>query len=422
LKKPFFPVLAVLGVLLLMGWILVSNMRVTRPPTPPAGSPITYTWGSMHLDVDQNEPDSQLEQSIITSILDEPEELFDPDRDGRTEYALLVLSGGGSAGAFGAGFLSGWTKAGTRPDFKIVTGISTGSLQATFAFLGSDYDDKLTEVFTQYDTDEIYTKRSLLGSFLGDSAWDAAPLKELIDRYITDDVLAAVAAKHATGHRLFLGTSNMDTREFIIWDMGAIASSKRPDKLEHYRNVMLASSSIPVLFPPVYFNVEIDGKDYYEMHMDGGVKSQLFLRGFMLDFEETLEEAGVEDKVDAFLYVIRNGKANEETNRSIVSASSLSIASATINGVFTLSTDSSLFRVYVLANRNNIDFNLAAIPDDAFPELNPLVFDLATMRKVYDYAFEKAKMGYEWAKVPSGLDPAELIETSASADASSEAM
>ena len=142
----------------------------------------------------------------------------------------------------------------------------------------------------------------------------------------------------------------------------------------------------------------------------------------MLDFEETLEEAGVEDKVDASLYVIRNGKANEETTRSIVSASSLSIASATINGVFTLSTDSSLFRVYVLANRNNIDFNLAAIPDDAFPELDPLVFDLATMRKVYDYAFEKARIGYEWAKVPSGLDPAELIEISEGADTSSEAM
>ncbi len=245
-------------------------------------------------------------------------------------------------------------------------------------------------------------------------------MKGLIARYLTKDVLAAVAAKHATGHRLFIGTSNMDTKEFNIWDMGAIASSQRTDKLERYRNVILASCSVPVLFPPVYFDVEVNGENYYEMHLDGGVKSQIFLRGFMLDFEETLEEAGVEDKVEASLYVIRNGRAGEEIRRSIVEASSLSIASAIINGVFTLSTDSSLFRIYVLANRNNIDFNLASIPDDIFPEIDPMVFDLLTMRKVYDYAFEKARAGYKWAKVPPRLDPDELIEATGSADGSSE--
>ncbi|MDJ0856384.1 MAG: patatin-like phospholipase family protein [Desulfobacterales bacterium] len=419
MKKLLLSLFAVFGTLMVTGWILFSTMRSTRPPAPPAGSPITYPWGAMHLDDDQDEPDSQLEQSLIASIRDEPVGWFDSDKDGNTEYAILVLSGGGSAGAFGAGFLSGWTKAGTRPNFKVVTGISTGSLQATFAFLGSEYDDKLTEMYTKYGTDEIYTKRSLLGGLLGESAWDTAPLKELIERYFTDDVLAAVAAKHANGHRLFIGTSNMDTREFSIWDMGAIASSKRTDKLKRYRNVILASCSVPVLFPPVYFDVEVNGANYYEMHVDGGVKSQIFLRGFMLDFKETLEEGGLEDEVEASLYVILNGRADEEIKRSIVEGSSLSIASATINDVFTLSADSSLFRIYVLANRNNIDFNLAAIPDDTFPEIDPMVFDLVTMRKVYDYAFEKASAGYEWAKVPPRLDPDELIEYSGSADRSS---
>ncbi len=421
MKKRVLSLFALLSMMLVAGWIIFISMWTTRPPAPPAGSPISYPWGAMHLDDDQDEQDSQLEQSIIASIRDEPEGLFDSDEDGINEYALLVLSGGGSAGAFGAGFLSGWTQAGTRPDFKVVTGISTGSLQATFALLGSEYDDKLSEMFTQYSTDMIYTKRSLLGGLLGESAWNTEPLKELIDHYFTDDVLAAVAAKHAAGHRLFLGTSNMDTSEFIIWDMGAIASSKRADKLERYRNVILASCSVPVLFPPVYFDVEVNGEDYYEMHVDGGVKSQIFLRGFMLDFEETLKEAGLEDKVETSLYVIRNGRAGEEIRRSIVEASSLSIASAIINGVFTLSTDSSLFRIYVLANRNNIDFNLASIPDDIFPEIDPMVFDLVTMRKLYDYAFEKASAGYAWAKVPPRLDPDELIEASISENGPSEA-
>ncbi len=416
MKKLLLSLLAAIGVLVVAGWTLVSTMKVDRPPAPPAGSPITYPWGSMHLDEDQDEPFSQLEQSIVASIRSEPRGLFDPDKDEFSEYAILALSGGGAAGAFGAGLLSGWTQAGTRPDFKVVTGISTGSLQATFAFLGPEYDDELTEVFTLYGTDEIYTKRSHLVGLLGESAWDTEPLKKLIDRYITDDVLAAVAAKHATGHRLFLGTSNMDTGEFTIWDMGEIASSQQADKLTHYRNVMLASSAIPVLFPPVYFNVEIDGEDYYEMHVDGGVKAQLFLRGFMLDFEDTLEEIEVEDQVEATLYVIRNGKANEEITREIVSGSSLSIASATINSVFSLSTDSSLFRGYVLARRNKIDYNLAAIPDDTFPQLDPLVFDLATMRQVYDYAFEQARNGYKWAKAPPGLDPDERFDIRERAD------
>jgi predicted acylesterase/phospholipase RssA len=226
-------------------------------------------------------------------------------------------------------------------------------------------------VFTLYGTDEIYTKRSHLVGLLGESAWDTEPLKKLIDRYITDDVLAAVAAKHATGHRLFLGTSNMDTGEFTIWDMGEIASSQQADKLTRYRNVMLASSAIPVLFPPVYFNVEIDGEDYYEMHVDGGVKAQLFLRGFMLDFEDTLEEIEVEDEVEATLYVIRNGKANEEITREIVSGSSLSIASATINSVFSLSTDSSLFRGYVLARRNRSTTTLQQFLTTLSPNSTP---------------------------------------------------
>ena len=195
MKKFLFSLFAVISVLVVAGWVMISTMKVSRPPAPPVGSPITYPWGSMHLDQDQDETFSKLEESIVASIRDEPKGLFDPDNDKLNEYAILVLSGGGAAGAFGAGLLSGWTQAGTRPDFKVVTGISTGSLQATFAFLGSKYDDELTAVFTQYGTEEIYTKRSRLAGILGESAWDTEPLKVLIERYITDDVLDAVAAK-----------------------------------------------------------------------------------------------------------------------------------------------------------------------------------------------------------------------------------
>ena len=409
-KKRWVILLLALGLLFGAGWVTVSSMRVTRPPAPPAGSPIVYPWGAMHLDANHVEPESDLERTIKASFEREPEGSFDPDKDGQREYSILVLSGGGSSGAYGAGFLTGWSKAGTRPDFKIVTGVSTGSLQATFAFLGPEYDDELTEVFTLYGTDEIYTKRSLLGAALGESAWDTAPLKELIDRYTSSDLLAAVAAKHASGHRLFIGTSNLDTDEFIIWDMGAIASSDRPDKLDRYRNVLLASSSIPILFPPVYFEVEIDGKDYYEMHVDGLVKAQLFLRGFMLDCKETFDEDLRTRDADVSLYLIRNGTASESITREVTEPSTLSIASATVSQLVDLSIESSLFRVYVLAARNGIDFNLAAIPDDEFPDLDSIKFDTAKMRELYDFAYKQASSGYDWAKVPPRLDPTEAIQ------------
>ncbi|MEM1451071.1 MAG: patatin-like phospholipase family protein [Planctomycetota bacterium] len=410
MQKLIVSALAALGALVLFGWVYIGAVRAQRPPTPPPGSPIKYPWGSMHVDEDQDEVDSELEEAIIESIEHEPTDEFDADHDGVREYSILVLSGGGAAGAYGAGFLSGWTESGERPEFKIVTGVSTGSLQSTFAFLGPDYDEDLTEVFTQYATEDIYSKRSLLGVLLTESAWDTAPLQALIERYITADVLDAVAAEYEKGHCLFVGTANIDTGEFIIWDMGEIASSDREDKLERYRKVLLASCSIPVLFPPVYFSTEIDGEKYYEMYVDGGAQSQLFLRGFMLDFEETLEQTGILGEADVSLYIIKNVHANEAVHREIVSASALSIASATINGVFDLSTDSSLFRVYMLAARYGIDFNLAAIPDELFLDLDPVEFDLDVMGRVYEYGYEQAKAGFEWAKLPPDLAPYERVE------------
>lgn len=410
MKKRFsYPLIAV-GLLVGAVWILIASARVTRPPSLPDDSPITYPWGSMHQNADGTESESGLEASIVQSIKDEAPGAFDPDHDGVSEYSILVLSGGGSAGAFGAGLLNGWTKAGTRPDFKIVTGVSTGALQATFAFLGSDYDEKLTEVFTEFGTEHIYTQRNIIGALFGDAAFDTTPLADLIEHYITPEVLEAVARKHASGHRLFMGTSNLDTGEFIIWDMGAIASSNQPNKLRRYRRVLLASASIPVLFPPVYIDVDVAGKTYHQMHMDGGSHSQLFLRGFMLDFHDSLEDTGVQRKSETSIYVIRNGRAATEGKRHPVEASSLSIATATINGAFNLSAESSLFRVYMLASRYNIDFNLASIPADRFDGLDPIVFDLDIMRDLYSYASDQAERGYDWSKAPTGLDPDELVK------------
>ena len=246
-----------------------------RPPAPPPGVKVSPPWGAIGLDARRSGPGCGLQGSIAESIRAEDPRRFDADGDGVRQYDLLVLSGGGSTGAFGAGLLSGWTKAGARPTFKIVAGVSTGALQATAAFLGPHCDHVLREIFTSYRTPEVYTTRHPLGALTQDAACDSAPLKRLIDRYMTAAMLERVARAHAAGRRLFVGTTNLDASRFVVWDMGAIASSGRPDALRRYRKVLLASCAVPLLLPPVYFDVDAGGRACSEMHADGGMRQVL---------------------------------------------------------------------------------------------------------------------------------------------------
>ena len=397
------PLLAVMIALLGVGCAV-------RPPAPPKHVSVALPWGAMDLEAVQTGLDSGLERSIEESIQEESVEEFDPDHDGVRTYPLLVLSGGGANGAFGAGFLSGWTVEGRRPDFKVVTGISVGALLATPAFLGPEYDDHLRAVFTQIETRDIYRKRSTFAKVFGDAVFDTWPLQELIVKLIDEKLLAAVAAKHAEGHRLYVGTTNMDTQEFVVWDMGRVASSGRPEALERYRKILLASASIPIMFPPVYFQVEANGETYYEMHADGGTMSQMFFRGFMLDFEDALLDTGmIPLKAKTLLYIIRSGKAFEGQIRRNVNPRTVSIASTTIQNLFKVTTTESLYRIYVLANRYGIDYNLAAIPHDVEFETDSLTFEQGKMKKLFDLGYELAQQGYEWMKAPPRLDRDELF-------------
>ena len=197
------------------------------------------------------------------------------------EVNFLALSGGGGDGAFGAGLLCGWTTAGTRPPFKLVTGISTGALIAPFAFLGPEYDARLKEAFTTISDKNIYTKPSWvkLVFTLGrtDGAASSKPLAELLERLIDENLLQAVAAEHNKGRRLLVGTTQLDAERQVIWNMGAIAASGHPDALKLFRQVLRASASIPVAFKPVYIRVQAAGQEYDEMHVDGGVRAEVML-------------------------------------------------------------------------------------------------------------------------------------------------
>ena len=221
----------------------------------------------------------------------------------------LAISGGGDKGAYTAGLLNGWTAAGTRPEFKLVTGISTGALIAPFAFLGEKYDATLTEVYTTIAPEDVLKPRGLIAGIFSDAMADNAPLWVLTRKFMTADVLREVAAEYAKGRFLFIGTADIDARRPIIWDMGKIASYGTPEALDLFVSVMMASASIPVGFPPVMIDVEVDGKHYQEMHVDGGTMSQVFAYPASIRVNETLAVGVARERT---LYVIRNARLDPD--------------------------------------------------------------------------------------------------------------
>src|SRR5271166_3545294 len=193
------------------------------------------------------------------------------------EMQILAVSGGGENGAFGAGLLCGWTEAGTRPVFELVTGVSTGALTAPFAFLGSSYDPQLHAVYTELSPERVLESRSITAALFNDAMTDNSPLFKTISHYLTEAMLADIARSYDEGRLLLIGTTDLDAQQPVIWNIGAIARSGHPKALDTIRRIMLASAAIPGAFPPTMFDVMLDGRSYQEMHVDGGAFAQAFL-------------------------------------------------------------------------------------------------------------------------------------------------
>jgi predicted acylesterase/phospholipase RssA len=316
--------------------------------------------------------------------------------------AYLAISGGGDKGAYTAGLLNGWTAAGTRPEFKLVTGISTGALIAPFAFLGQKYDATLTEVYTTIGPEDVLEQRSLLGGLLSDAMADNAPLWELTRKFVTQELLQEVAAEYAKGRFLMIGTADIDARRPIMWDMGRIASYGGPEALELFINVMMASTSIPVGFPPVMIDVEVDGKGYQEMHVDGGTMSQVFAYPSAIRVRDLSVAAGFERERN--LYIIRNARLDPDWAQ--VERKTMSIGGRAISSLIHTQGIGDLFRIYATAERDGVDFNLAFIPP-TFTTPHPEEFDNAYMRALYKVGYDLAIQGFPWIKAPPNFDPIE---------------
>lgn len=316
--------------------------------------------------------------------------------------AYLTISGGGGDGAFGAGLLSGWTEAGTRPTFKLVTGISTGALIAPFAFLGPKYDQILRETYTQVSDKDIFRKRYFTAALWSDAMADTRPMARLVERYVTRELLDEIAAEYAKGRLLLIGTTNLDAREPVYWNMGAIASSKDPAALALFRKITLASAAIPGAFPPVMIDVTVDGRPYQEMHVDGGATRQVFM------YPQTLHLADIARAHHASrkrtLYIIRNSRLDPDW--ASVDRRTLSIVNRAISALIQTQGIGDLNRIYLTSARDGIDYNLAYIPKD-FSAPKTSEFDVAYMRPLFEHGRELARRGYVWDKYPPGYAPAD---------------
>jgi predicted patatin/cPLA2 family phospholipase len=387
-------------VLFLLIFLQGCQIKPVRNPVPEKFQDNVTVLGSEDYRVWAHHQPKDLKQVLIKSHEQQIASGLMYDKDGKIrDVYLLAISGGGDKGAFTAGLLAGWTEAGTRPEFQTVTGISTGALIAPFAFLGPEYDDTLRELYTTVSTKDLAVQRSWLSVLVSDSVMDVTPFKEMLAKYVDEELLRAVAREHNRGRLLLIGTTNLDADLPVIWNMGAIANSGHPDALELFRKIMIASASIPLVFPPVYIEVEANGQVYDEIHVDGGTASQVFIYPVRLKLKEIADQEGI--KRNRHAYIIRN--AYFFPKWQAVEPGIISIGGRSLSMLIKTQGLGDIYRIYWTMKRDEIDFNFAYIPDD-FKEEAKEMFDKEYMRKLYNYGYEKAKQGYPWLKEPPTID------------------
>jgi predicted patatin/cPLA2 family phospholipase len=389
---------------LLAPLLFVGCGALLRNPTPPElaataavpDMPDVRSWVGRR--------DTAMQDDLIVSFSQESREDFPVGPFGQVGYPVLLLSGGGANGAFGAGLLNGWTRSGTRPVFKIVTGVSTGALMAPFAFAGPDYDAALRDLYTTTSTRDIFARGSLLALLsqvlAGEALADTGPLASMIARHVDEAMIDRVAAAHRNGRRLYIGTADLDSQRFVVWNMGRIAASSRPERLALFRKVMLASASIPVAFPPVFFDVEVDGQRFDEMHVDGGVGAMVFFSAGVFSTSAARRSAGGPAGYED-LFVIHNGQLRPPT-ASPTPRTVRGISRRVLEASGRAAVVGDLFRIYTLVLEERARFRWVTIGTD-INIAGDEFFDPVVMARLYEQGLEVGLNG-RWATRPPGLE------------------
>lgn len=319
-------------------------------------------------------------------------------RDGLTKrrksngLQILALSGGGADGAYGAGVLNGWTQEGSRPEFDVVTGISTGAIIAPFAFLGPKHDQSLQRFYTTTDTERVARGRLVPALLGGGSLALSKPLEASIARELSDDVLREIAAEHAKGRRLYVGTTNFDAERPVIWDLGYLASQGTEEAFALARRVILASASIPVVFNPVPIAVSNGEITREELHVDGALTQQVFSYPVDFDMGRLVSELGLSGRRNT-VWIIYNNRL--EPLYEVQSTRLIGMAERTLDSLLRAQGLGDVGLVISLANRDGFDANGIAVPLD-FDEPKSEGFDPVYMRKLFLRGFRDGASGTAW--------------------------
>jgi len=380
------------SLLLLLLFILFSGCA-TRPPALPEAYADKLPWGAIDLNIGKSGKYT-LRDSLGSALIKKANDHIKSNES--VPFNVLTLSGGGTRGAFGAGLLSGWTDSGDIPEFDIVTGVSTGAVMATFVFLGGDELEKVKTFYTKMYTEDIYTNSWL--SFFGEAyLMNPEPLKKLFLNNFNEALLKRVADAHAKGRRLYIGTTNIDTGQLIVWDMGAIASSSRSDKYQRFSDIIYASSAMPIFLPPQYISVDVEDEQYYQMHVDGGIYSHVFMIGLLVNWGEILDfsdDANI--NFDVTLYTIANRKYRNRAAYDPVEQSPSSVISAFIETETDLLFDRSMYRLYDSCMKKGIKFRMAAVPKDVNYVDVSTEFNPEKMLKLFNVGYGFGLNGVKW--------------------------
>lgn len=310
--------------------------------------------------------------------------------DAKGEIDALAISGGGANGAYGAGLLYGWSASGQRPEFQLVTGVSAGALLAPFAFLGPSWDDELRQAYFGPRIAHLMQGRGLLG-LLTPGLYSKAPLEDLVRSYVSDRLIKAVAAESAKGRRLLVGTTNLDTEQLIVWDMGAIAAKGGPEARDLFTTVLIASASVPGVFAPTMINVESGGHSFSEMHVDGQTESAFFAIPQSLFLAQPLRAPSFH----AHMFIIINGQI--DSLFAVTPRSSIPILGRTIDAGSKASVRSIIVSTAEFCQRNGCELSISSLP--ATVKDNSLDFDNAHLESLFTAGEAGSVNGSGWRPV-----------------------
>jgi predicted acylesterase/phospholipase RssA len=371
-----------------------ARAPVRVPPTPEAyatafvpGAPLVRSWGD-DLDAGAAERGAAAVSRLLTNRWREagrPAEGVD--------FTVLALSGGGPDGAFSAGLLNGWTEAGDRPVFDVVTGISVGALIAPFAYVGPEGDAALRKIFTELDGSSV-AELALFSALMGALGLaDTQPLRASLREFVDEAFLARVAEGHREGRQLLIGTTNIDAARPVLWNMGAIAEA---GLIDLFREVMVASASIPGAFPPVAVNVTDGRKLFTEFHVDGGVTHSVILGPVGVEGAARLD---LPFPVDSTIYVIQNNSLAPPFEP--VQPRLTSIATRSLSTLIRGQSEGDLIRIHRIAEEIGADFRLTFVPPGFYASATG--FDPEYMRALFERGRGDAADGVSWLDSPPGV-------------------